>query len=45
MGDIADAMIEGLFCQHCGTLVDGEEVGYPRSCEECQDFGEIYDDE
>lgn len=32
MGEIAEAMIEGLFCQYCGVLIDGEEPGYPRSC-------------
>jgi hypothetical protein len=32
MGEIAEAMINGLFCQWCGVLIDGEEPGYPRSC-------------
>jgi len=32
MGDIADAMINGLFCQYCGCLIDGDEPGYPRDC-------------
>ena len=32
MGDIADAMVEGLFCQMCGGYIDGEEPGYPRYC-------------
>jgi len=32
MGDIADAMIGGLFCEQCGGLIDGEEPGYPRNC-------------
>lgn len=30
MGEIADAMINGLFCEQCGVVVDGEEPGYPK---------------
>ena len=37
MGEIADAIINGLLCEQCGCLIDGEEPGYPRSCEECED--------
>ena len=37
MGEIADAMINGLLCEQCGCLIDGEEPGYPRSCAECED--------
>jgi hypothetical protein len=37
MGDIADAMLSGLFCEVCGEIMDGEEVGYPRRCEGCDD--------
>lgn len=36
MGDIADAILGGLFCQVCGELIDEEEPGYPRTCEGCQ---------
>lgn len=35
MGDIADAVLDGLFCESCGDLIDGEETGYPRNCEDC----------
>lgn len=35
MGEIAEAMLEGLFCQACGELIDGEEPGYPRDCPGC----------
>lgn len=37
MGEIADAMINGFLCQYCGVFLDGEEPGYPRSCEDCED--------
>jgi len=37
MGEIAEAMIEGLFCQFCGEFIDGEQPGYPRSCAGCED--------
>ena len=39
MGDIADAIINGLFCQHCGELIDGDEPGYPRACQGCYKSG------
>lgn len=37
MGDIADGIINGFWCQECGCLVDGEEPGYPRICEDCEE--------
>lgn len=36
MGEIADAMVEGLFCEECGAWIDGEEPGYPRKCDNCK---------
>jgi hypothetical protein len=45
MGEIADAMINGLFCEQCGVFLDGEEPGYPRKCDNCQDEnGDIRDE-
>lgn len=35
MGEAAEMILEGLLCQICGELVDGEESGYPRTCEGC----------
>lgn len=32
----ADDILEGLYCQCCGDLIDGDEPGYPRSCEGCE---------
>jgi len=37
MGEAAEAVLEGLYCQVCGDLIDGEEPGYPRSCEDCEE--------
>ena len=37
MGEIAEAMINGLFCERCGVLIDGEEPGFPRLCAGCQE--------
>jgi hypothetical protein len=35
MGEIAEMILEGVICQYCGTLIDGEETGYPRTCNDC----------
>lgn len=32
MGEMADDILDGLFCQYCGVFLDGESPGYPRSC-------------
>ena len=34
MGEIADAMINGELCEHCGVYL-GPGNGYPRVCESC----------
>lgn len=37
MGDI----LSGLVCQECGCwMEDFKEVGYPRTCEDCEKEGE-----
>ena len=35
MGDIAEAMVDGVLCQTCGVLLDGEVPGHPRWCGGC----------
>lgn len=35
MGEILEMMLEGILCEQCGALIDGEETGYPRLCEDC----------
>lgn len=32
MGENAEMVLEGILCQFCGDLIDGESTGYPRSC-------------
>ncbi len=34
MGDAADAILDGDFCQECGEYMAGGD-GYPRTCETC----------
>jgi len=34
MGDMADAMLDGTFCQYCGEYI-GSDNGYPTSCGCC----------
>lgn len=36
MGEISEMILNGLLCEVCGTYVDGEEPGYPRKCEDCE---------
>lgn len=34
---IADMMLEGIMCEHCGIIIDTEGgQGYPGLCEDCQ---------
>lgn len=37
MGEVAELVIMGVLCHQCGMMVDGEAVGYPRLCEDCND--------
>jgi DNA-directed RNA polymerase subunit RPC12/RpoP len=37
MGEITDMILVGILCFECGTLVEPEEVGFPRRCEECEE--------
>lgn len=30
-----DYIADGLCCNVCGAYIDGEEPGYPRTCEDC----------
>lgn len=39
MGDISEMIMEGIFCENCGTYIDdGEEPGHPRKCEDCEKY-------
>lgn len=44
MGEMADDIIDGLFCQVCGAVMEDVEEkwtksvpGYPRTCQACVD--------
>ena len=37
MGEIADAMLEGIFCEQCGEYLGEDAPGHPRLCEACQE--------
>lgn len=38
MGEIADGVINGLFCIECQGIVDGEEPGFERTCDSCKGY-------
>lgn len=38
MGEIAEATINGFYCKQCGGYIDGEEPGYPRLCDDCEEY-------
>lgn len=49
MGDIAEMMLDGTFCQQCGAVMedisenhDMEAPGYPRTCEGCKRENRTY---
>jgi hypothetical protein len=35
MGESTEMILEGFLCEECGSLIDGEEPGFPRKCEDC----------
>ncbi len=36
MGEMADAILDGDFCQECGVWM-GEGDGFARTCRDCKD--------
>lgn len=36
MAEIADDIVDGLICQYCQQLVDGDAPGHPRTCPSCK---------
>lgn len=37
MSENVEMILEGLLCEQCGSFIDGEEPGYPRLCEDCEE--------
>ena len=35
----------GYRCQHCGSVIDGEETGSPRNCVACESDNPRYEEE
>lgn len=36
MGEMAEAILDGDFCQVCGVFL-GDGMGFPRTCLDCQE--------
>lgn len=43
MGEVAEAIVNGYLCESCGSIVDGDAPGYPRTCTDCEEEGEVVD--
>jgi hypothetical protein len=37
MGDIADDILDGIYCEMCGEYL-GDACGYPRTCNACSEL-------
>lgn len=37
MGEIAEGVINGLYCESCCCLIDGRAAGYVRKCNDCKE--------
>ena len=37
MGEIAEAVLLGIYCYECGVVIDGEAVDHPRTCNDCEE--------
>jgi len=36
MGDVTDAILEGVLCEQCGVYIDSPAGGFPRKCDDCK---------
>lgn len=41
MGEIAEGIVNGDYCQECGSYI-GEGEGYPRTCDSCRPDEKVY---
>ena len=37
MGEIADGIVEGMFCGWCGCFLNEDPPGFPMLCEDCSE--------
>ncbi len=35
MSEFTEAILDGIFCELCGVVIDFEAPGHPRRCEDC----------
>lgn len=40
MGQIANDVLIGFICQYCLAFIDGDNLGQPRSCSDCEERDE-----
>ncbi len=40
MGDYSDDIENGVICEICQCIIDGEEPGYTRRCDDCGKYEE-----
>lgn len=45
MGEMTEAILEGIFCQECGEWMEGDGAGHPVTCSVCRRARQHYDDE
>jgi len=38
MGDVVDAILEGVLCEQCAVYIDTEAMGFPRKCGDCKPY-------
>ena len=43
MSETAETITEGLLCEQCGVLIDGDLSGFPRNCASCSNGEELSD--
>jgi predicted Zn-ribbon and HTH transcriptional regulator len=37
MGEHAEMILEGIFCEVCGFFIDDHNEGIPRKCDDCKE--------
>lgn len=35
MGEHAEMVLEGIFCETCGDFLDADPAGHPEQCDDC----------
>lgn len=37
MGEFAEMIMSGIFCEGCGEFINAEPAGHPQKCDDCFD--------